>query len=366
MKKHAILSFLAGAIALVGFAREPHNVALVVQNHAEPGATIAFMALTDALTARLASCDLRVINPYNSVGVNQNRDARGEKTPEVSAMELARRLKAVGAITASVVEFRETPPSGAERKFVIRMILNLADARTGATVCSATVAKDSPKYTATQIAMHRSDYINKLMYAVADECADKLKANPLLEGWRPSPPLPPPPPPEPLTLGDLQRVLEMLSDKMSLSPRFNERHAVVMERRSGKLPVIVVGGIGDLTGGHSPCRKLAAYRDLGRDSLQTRLGKSCRFEIKDLAAVEAMRPFIVDSPKDPLSDRALLEALRRHVSPDFFIAGHVKYNAEDGLGTYFIHLGVYDFLKGVVVWEDTVEVVKSLPKGTNQ
>ena len=81
------------------------KVAIVVQNHAAPGAEIPFMALTDALMAKLSGCGLQVIDPYNEIGVNLNRTAAGEKMPEVSAMGIARRLKADGAITASVVEF---------------------------------------------------------------------------------------------------------------------------------------------------------------------------------------------------------------------------------------------------------------------
>ena len=83
------------------------KVALVVQNHAAPGSGIPVMALTDALTAQLSGRGLQVINPYNSIGVNQNRDMFGEKTPYVSAMALARQLRAHGAITASIVEFND-------------------------------------------------------------------------------------------------------------------------------------------------------------------------------------------------------------------------------------------------------------------
>ncbi|MBP5284556.1 MAG: hypothetical protein ILO34_00415, partial [Kiritimatiellae bacterium] len=87
---------------------DSHTVALVVQNHTAAGAKIPMMALTDALTAKLSGSGFMVINPYNSVGVNQNRSAAGEKTPDVSAMDLARELGADGAITASVIEFLET------------------------------------------------------------------------------------------------------------------------------------------------------------------------------------------------------------------------------------------------------------------
>ena len=101
--KRIITTSFAALAAFVVFAQpsdtarnartmKPRRVVLVVQNHAAPGASIPMMALTDAITAKLAGRGFHVVNPYNSVGVNQNRDVRGEKTPDVSAMELARKL----------------------------------------------------------------------------------------------------------------------------------------------------------------------------------------------------------------------------------------------------------------------------------
>ena len=353
---------------------KPCVAALIVQHHDAYGFDIPWMALTDALTTDLSGSGFRVINPYNVIGKSLNRTAEGETMPSISAMELARKVGAQCAITASVLEYNEltkgNPP--VKEKYRIRLAFNVADASNGATICGAKCEpKESNEYRIAKERRNLAIYKKELLHDASAECAAMLVEKFIETGWEP-PPSPQrsltlQPPPEPLTLGDMKRALEALSDKMmSLDSRFNARHAAVAERRGGKQPVIVIGGIGDLTGGHSPCRKLANYRDLGKDYLQTRLGKSCRFEIKDPAAVEAMRPFIVDSPKDPLSDRALLEALRRHISPDFFIAGHVKYDAENCVGTYFIHLGVYDFIEGVVAWEDTFEVKKSLPKGGNK
>ena len=369
MKKHAILSSLAAAISLWGFAREPHKAVLIVQNHVpDPDVSISFLALTDELAAKLSGLDLQVINPYNSVGVNQNRDARGEILPKVSAMELARRFKAEGMITASVVEFLETPPSGAERKFKLKMILNLANAQTGEVVCGAEGADTSEKYLATQIQLHRATYINNLMSNVLDQCTKKLLSNPLLKNWKPtrlSVPLPPPPPRypyEPLKLRDLENAINVLRGTMLEDGKFNDRYNELFAKRSGS-PVLTVGGIKDLTKGKSPCAKLGEYIDHANGRLQTTLGMTHRFAIKDFAAVEELKPYIKNTDKDPLSDRSLLEALQRHVQPDLFVAGHIKYISESGLGTYYIHLGAYDFLKGVVIWENDVEVVKTLPKG---
>ena len=374
--KNLIMSMLAAA-AFAATAQEPRRVVLVVQNHAESGLQIPMLPLSDAFTAELASNGFQVINPYNAIGRNMNRTQMGEVMPAESAVGIARRLNAHGVVTASVTSLEElksrTPTATELVTYRVRVVFNLADAWSAATVASGSYANDTRQYKLQmQKDAKRRQHLEELLFSAGEECAKRLLRNENVRQWKPTPPPAPrppsprPPPPEPLSRDDLQRALESLSDKMFLSPRFNERHAVVVGRRSGKQPVVVVGGIGDSTGGLSPCGKLAIYRDLGKDFLQTRLGKSCRFEIKDLAAVESMRPFIVNSPKDPLSDRSLLEALRNYVSPDFLVAGHVKYDAENGLGTYFIHLGAYDFLLGVVVWEDTVEVVKSLPGGRKQ
>ena len=77
----------------------PYKVALVVQNHADNGARIPMAALTDALTAKISGPVFQVINPYNVVGVNQNRTVVGEKTPAVSATELAKKLDLSADIT---------------------------------------------------------------------------------------------------------------------------------------------------------------------------------------------------------------------------------------------------------------------------
>ena len=353
MKKTILLAF-ATAMALTAAAQEARTASLLVTNCCESKVDALLLPkLSAVLTTKLSKIGLRAVDP------NFFKDKAD---------------KAHGNVTVSVWQLQDSKiyvgTSARNHRYSIRMVINLNDAENGASVCGGVEVKtNSPSYSAEQVANHGQKYIDDLIDAAAEDCARQWKNDPEFRKWIESPlPQPKefPPPPEPLLRDDLQRALETLSDMMFLSPRFNERHAAVVERRSGKQPVVVVGGIGDLTRGESPCRKLAAYRDLGKDFLQTRLGKSCRFVVKDLAAVEAMRPFVVNSPRDPLSDRALLEALRNYVSPDFLVAGHVKYDAENGLGTYFIHLGVYDFLLGVVVWDDTVKVVKSLPGGGKQ
>lgn len=346
----------------------PHKVALVVQNHAGLGVQLPMMALQDALTAKLSGNGFSVINPYNSVGVNQNRNVFGEKTPDTSAMELARKLKADGAITASVLEFREIllGSSPAEyRQYSISITLNLADAQTGATVCGETVTNSTLKIPKNEVAKNKQKYLRDIMFAAAEECAEKLKNNPDFKKWKPprnGQSLVPKYPSEPLVLGDVESAINVLRGKMLDDGKFNDRYSELFAQRGGS-PVLTVGGINDLTKGKSPCVKLEEYVDFAKGRLQTSLVRTHRFAIKDFSAVEELRPNIKNTDKDPLSDRSLLEALQRHLQPDLFVAGHIKYIAESGIGTYYIHLGAYDFLKGVVIWEDDVEVIKTLPKG---
>ena len=187
MKKLYVLVFVAATFGLASFAQPHKAVSLVVQDHAEkPCDKIPILSLTDTLTAALAGCGLNVINPYNCFGVNQNRDARGEKTPDVSAMELARKFNADGAITATVYELLDNTrraPSGRDAHFLsIRIVINLADAWTGAGVVpGAKIEVESTDY--NDISQNWQKHINDLIYTAADECAAMLKKSAEFQEW---------------------------------------------------------------------------------------------------------------------------------------------------------------------------------------
>ena len=223
--KRIIVCAIAAA-CLTTLAESPRKVALIVQNHAAPEAHIPMMALTDALTAKLSNNGFEVVNPYNAVGMNQNRNAFGEKTPEVSAMELARQLKADGAITASIVEFLDStigaPPI--LHQYSVRVSFSLADAQTGAAVCGETIKIKSPKYTNNQVAANHAEYLGDLLHSAADECAMRLAANPRVREWTPTPPPPLPPPPPPinpnLTIADMDNAIQCLIGQMRTNPIF--------------------------------------------------------------------------------------------------------------------------------------------------
>ena len=157
------------------------KVALVVQNLAKGEESVPIEALAAALTAKLSGGGLQVVNPYNA-----------GKTPVEPAMEIARRLRAEGAVTASVLEFMDST-SDTSHQYSIRIVLNLADAWSGATVIEGEdVEKLSPYYTNDQVARKKKKLLNDLMYSAADECVAKLKKNPYLLRWTPTPPSPPP------------------------------------------------------------------------------------------------------------------------------------------------------------------------------
>lgn len=352
MRKTIVLA-LATVLTLTALAQESRTASLVVANCCESKVDALLLPkLKAVLSTKLSKIGLKTVNP--DFFKDQADKAHGRVT--VSVWQLQDSKTYIGVASRN-------------HRYSIRMEVNLADARTGASVCGGVeVNTNSPSYSAEQVANYGPKYIDELIAVAAEDCARQWKNDPEFRKWIESPPqqeLPPPPPMypyEPLVLSDVENALNVLRGKMLEDGKFNDRYNELFAQRSGS-PVLMVGGIKDLTKGKTPCAKLGEYVDLANDRLQTTLDNTHRFTIKDFAAVEELRPYIEKTDKDPLSDRSLLEALQRHLQPDLFVAGHIKYISEAGLGMYYIHLGAYDFLKGVVVWQDDVKVVKTLPKG---
>ena len=345
MKRKVIILLISVAIAVAGFAKEPCKAVLIVQNHVpDRDVSVALMALTDEFAAKLSGTELQVINPHNSVGVNQNRDARGEKMPEVSAMELARRLKADGAITASVVDFRETPPSGAERKFTLEVVLNFADAQTGATVCGVTVTNTTRKYTATQIYSNRAEYINGLASAVLDKCARELLSNPLLKDWQPTPPPPPPPPPDSRAI--FEKIVDELTGEMLSDSTFNTKYNE-LNTRCDRIPIVIIGGVKNESGrsDFDAGLKVAGLR------FRKKLYETKKFDIKaDDATEMAIAERLVKAVGTEKDD--LMDELKQHGSPDLYVVWELIHSADlDGTGYYNFVLTISHLRRpGGVFW----------------
>lgn len=329
----------------------PRKVALVVQNHAPLGATIPMMALSDALTAKLSGQGFQVINPYNSVGVNQNRNVLGEKTPNVSAMELAKKLKADGAVTASVLEFREIllGSSPAEYyQYSIRITLNLADAQTGAAVCGETIKCKSLKYTKSQVAKNKQEYLGDLMFAAADECAERLKNNPNVKKWRPPPPQPKPlpPPPEPKR-PMFDKIIDKLSVDMLSNSQFGKNYEEQKEKGE-RLPIAVIGGM-ENESGHP---EFDAGLKAAGERFRKKLFDSKLFDVKDDAILVNLAKRIVASGNSATENGDLMEELKQHGSPDFFVIGNLTRFADlDGMGYYKFRVTINSLRTGKIVWE---------------
>ena len=361
MKRTITVVALMAAFAAV--AQERRKVALVVQNHAAPGAQIPMMALTDALTAKLSNCGLEVINPYNSVGVNQNRNVLGEKTPQVSAMELARQLKADGAVTASVIEFLDstlgTPPI--LHQYSVRMTFNLADAQTGAAICGETIKAKSPKYTNNQVAANRTEYLGDLLHSAADECAARLAANARVKTWRPTPP-PPPSKPRPfvdpnLTISDIDTGVQTLFAQMRSNPVFRTNYDKA-QSAVGRAPLVIIGGLVDMTNGKSPCKDIPDLLAAGGQTVRMTFVNSSLFEAKDDALITTITKRIISNGNSPLEDGELMSALKQHGSPDFFVVGDMMYFIDGKKVKYRLHLALHDMHTGKIVWEGTQPIVK--------
>lgn len=167
----------------------PYRVALVVQNHTSNAPTLPMAAFADTLASRLSGKILRVINPHNVIGVNQNRAAAGEVMPEASAKEIATILGAHGVITASIQEFtkRGIGVPAKAYKLRMRMAFNLIDGVTGETICGVDGVEDSEdNYLPGELNADTATLFEGLMHEVSAKFAQKLLAKIEPSDWSPN------------------------------------------------------------------------------------------------------------------------------------------------------------------------------------
>ena len=165
----------------------PRKVALVVQNHTSDAPTLPMAAFADTLSSRLSGDVLRVVNPHNVIGVNQNRTAKGEEMPEASAQEIARMIGADGVVTASIQEFtgEDIGVPAIAHSLKVRIALNLVDATTGETVRGIDGAEFSKNYTAEQVKENTATLYEGLMHAAAAKASEKFLAKLRVSEWNP-------------------------------------------------------------------------------------------------------------------------------------------------------------------------------------
>ena len=332
----------------------PRKVALIVRpDDDESGERVPLQALTEALTAKLAGCGLLVINPNNSIGMIQNRNACGEKASDVSALERAKQLKADGAITASISGFLDTtigtPP--VMHQYSIYITLNILDAWTGATVVEGeTVSTNSFKYTNNQVAQKKPKILRDLMYSVADECAARLKKNHNLLNWTPTPPSPPRPKKLPPPIGtSLDHKVDALVREMLKNAQFVKNYEDSKAKQDGRLPIAVIGGIENKSGNV----RLDDLLEAAGERFRVKLFNSKLFEVKDDGVLVALAKRIVASGNSPLEDGEIMGALKQHGSPDFFVVGDLRHLTDlDGVGYYKLRIAIHNLSTGKIVWED--------------
>ena len=185
MKRLFVL--FAGVLAAFAALAAPRRVALVVQNHTSDAPTLPMAAFADTLASRLSGSTIRIVNPHNVIGVNQNRSATGEAMPEASAQEIGRMLGADGVVTASIQEFtgEDIGVPAVAHTLKVRLALNLADAATGETVCGVDGVEFSRNYTTEKVKSDTATLYEGLMHAAAAKGAEKLLAKLLASEWNP-------------------------------------------------------------------------------------------------------------------------------------------------------------------------------------
>lgn len=183
MKK--MLSLVVLSFVSLFATAEPRRVALVVQNHTSDAPTLPMAAFADTLTSRLSGKTLRVINPHNVIGVDQNRTAEGEIMPEASAQEIGRMLNADGVVTASIQEFtgEDIGVPAIAHSLKVRLALSLADSATGETICGVDGVEFSKNYTAEKVKSDTATLYEGLMHGAAAKAAERLLAKVVDAGW---------------------------------------------------------------------------------------------------------------------------------------------------------------------------------------
>ncbi len=332
---------------------QPRTVALLVQSR-DPGLHFPKAALSDALASKLSGRGFKVVNPYNS----------GEMPSKVSALELARTLRTEGVITASVLDFHDvaigTPPRA--HQSTVRMSFNLVDTWSGTTVCGETTKMESPIYTRNQVAQNRQEYLGNLFYAAAEECAEKLAANPSVRTWKPTPPPPPPPPlpppPPPGTI--LNRKVDVLVQQMLSNPQFVANYGKSKAKPRKRLPIAVIGGVDNLSGNAN----LDALVKTAGEHFRVKLFDSKLFDVKDDGVLVTLAKRVIANGNSPLEDHALMQELETHGSPDFFVQGDLKLVTDlDGRNYYSFRLAIHSLRTGKVLWEG-IETIDMKKEGT--
>ena len=170
------------------YDKSPRRVVLVVQNHTSDAPSFPMAAVADSFAAALSTGNLRVANPYNAIGVNQNRAATGEAMPETSALNLARMLGADGVVTASILEFtgEDIGVPAIAHALKVRLAVNLADAATGETICGVQDVATGRNVTKEKLKADTATEYEGLLHEAVARCSSEVLAKYEKCNWKPA------------------------------------------------------------------------------------------------------------------------------------------------------------------------------------
>lgn len=216
------------------------------------------------------------------------------------------------------------------------------------------------------MSQNRDEYLGELLYSAAEKCAEYLKQNPNVKVWAPSAPKPRPPrpiplPSGPLTISDIDGAVQKLIAKMRIAPVFRSNYDKA-QKAIDRVPLVIVGGIVDMTGGKSRAEDVGNLLAAGSQGVRMTLMNSGLFEAKDDALVTTITDRIIKNGNSPLEDGELMSALKQHGSPDFFVVGDMMYFADKGIGKYRLRLAMHNLHTGKIVFEETHMIVKKIGK----
>lgn len=184
--KKSVVAFVI-SLSVLAVSGAPYRVALVVQNHTSDAPTLPMSAFADTLTAKLSGNVLRVVNPLNVIGTDQNRTAKGEAMPSASAQEIGRMLNVDGLVTASILEFtgEDIGVPAIAYALKVRLAINLVDTATGDTICGIDGFEFSKNYTAEKVKADTATLYEGLLYAAVAKVSATFLQKCIASEWKP-------------------------------------------------------------------------------------------------------------------------------------------------------------------------------------
>ena len=140
----------------------------------------------------------------------------------------------------------------------------------------------------------------------------------------------------------------MLVKEMLLNSQFVKNYEESKGKLEGRLPLAVIGGIENKSGR----AELNDLVEAAGQRFRVKLFDSKLFEVKDDGVLVSLSRRIVESGNSPGEDGRIMEALKQHGSPDFFVAGDFKRLTDlDGMGYYKLRLAIHSLWTGKTIWE---------------